>query len=508
MPQQTDPVVKTPAGAVRGIRGGSGERYRALPYAAAPTGAGRFAPPAPHPGWSGVRDAAQPSPTAPQPTRDFGPLDMTPYFGPGWVPGEEYLTVDVHTPAADDGRRPVMVFVHGGGFVTGSNRAALYDGSAFTRDGVVLVTVNYRLGIPGFLDLAGAPANRGLLDVLAALRWTQDTIAAFGGDPDNVTIFGQSAGATLTGALLAAPRATGLFRRAIIQSGNGTGAFTPEQAQRVAAAAAAALGVEPTAEAFAPIPDERFLAILPALAGLDLDTRTARDPLAGLSPFSLVLPVQPADSLAEGPAGNVDLLIGTNTEEGHLYLVPKGHLESTTEADLLAAATRVQADPVTALAALRAARPNATPGELHSAVLGQALFQAGTTRMARAHARISGGRTHLYSFGYRSTALDGRLGAAHTVELPFVFDTADEPRLHGNTGLLGPDPAPPGLAAEVHGAWVAFARTGDPGWTKARTLSTSSPGPSGRRSGRHQPAEEPEKRCGGHVENPGSAPSP
>ncbi|MFI0237690.1 carboxylesterase/lipase family protein [Streptomyces sp. NPDC016845] len=465
MPREKDPVVETPAGAVRGIRAEFGERYRSVPYAAAPTGAGRFAAPAPHPGWSGVRDGTRPSPTAPQPSRDFGRLDMVPYFGPGWVPGEEYLTVDVHTPGTGDGRRPVMVFVHGGGFVTGSNRAALYDGAAFARDGIVLVTVNYRLGIPGFLDLAGAPANRGLLDVLAALRWVRDTIAAFGGDPENVTVFGQSAGATLTGALLAAPEAKGLFRRAVVQSGNGTGAFTPEQAQRVTATAATALGVEPTAEAFASIPDERFLAILPALAGLDLRTGTATDPLAGLSPFSLVSPVQPADGLADGPGGDVDLLIGTNTEEGRLYLVPQGGLESTTEADLLAVATRAHADPEAALAAYRAARPDAPPGELRAAVLGQALFAAGTTRMAQAHARISGGRTYVYSFGHRSTALDGRLGAAHTVELPFVFDIADKPWLHGDARLLGPSPAPAGLAAQVHGAWIAFARSGNPGRT-------------------------------------------
>ncbi|WP_434440805.1 carboxylesterase/lipase family protein [Lentzea sp. E54] len=464
MIQHQDPVVDTPAGAVRGVRDDSGEFYRAIPYAAAPIAARRFAPPAPHPGWSGVRDGTRPSPTAPQPVRDFGTLDMTPYFGPGWVRGEEYLTVDVRTPAADSGKRPVMVFVHGGGFVTGSNRAALYDGSAFARDGIVLVTVNYRLGIPGFLDLEGAPANRGLLDVLAALGWVRATVAAFGGDPDNVTVFGQSAGATLVGALLATPEAKGLFRRAIIQSGSGTGAFTPEQARRVTASAAATLGVDPTADAFATIPDERFLEILPALAGLDLRTSTATDPLAGLSPFSVVLPVQPADGLPDGPARDVDLLIGTNTEEGHLYLVPQGNLESSTNADVLAIAAKLSADPETKVAAHRAALPDASPGELRSAVLGDALFGAGTARMAQAHAQISGGRTHVYSFGYRSTALNGRLGATHTVELPFVFDIADEPWLHGETGLLGPDPAPAGLAARVHTAWVAFAATGDPGW--------------------------------------------
>ncbi|WP_410586667.1 carboxylesterase/lipase family protein [Amycolatopsis sp. lyj-23] len=464
MTHHADPVVETPAGAIRGVRDGAGEFYRAIPYAAAPLGADRFTAPAPHPGWSGVRDGTQPPPTAPQPARDFGRLDLAPYFGPGWVRGAEYLTVDVRTPAADDGRRPVMVFVHGGGFVTGSARAALYDGSAFARDGIVLVTVNYRLGVPGFLDLAGAPPNRGLLDVLAALRWVRATIAAFGGDPGNVTVFGQSAGATLVGALLARPEADGLFRRAIMQSGSGTGAFTPEQAHRVTIAAAAALGVEPTAAAFAAIPDERFLEVLPALAGLDLRTGTATDPLAGLSPFSLVLPVQPADDLADGPAGDVDLLIGTNTEEGHLYVVPQGNLEATTEADVRALAARVHPDPETAIATHRAARPKATPGELRSAILGEVLFGAGTARMARAHARISGGRTHVYSFGHRSTALGGRLGAAHTVELPFVFDVAGEPWLHGDNGLLGPGPVPEGLAARVHTAWVAFARTGNPGW--------------------------------------------
>lgn len=432
---QHDPIVRTRAGAVRGVRDDFGHLYRAIPYTAAPVGRARFAAPAPPADWKDVRDATQPSPTAPQPTRNFGRLNMFPYFGPGWVRGEDYLTVDVRTPASDDAARPVMVFVHGGGFVTGSTRGGLYDGRAFARDGVVLVTLNYRLGIPGFLDLDDAPANRGLLDVLAALAWVRDNVAAFGGDPANVTVFGQSAGATLIGALLATPDAKRLFRRAIMQSGNGTGAFTPEQAQRVTQAASASLGVQPTAEAFGEISDEGFLEILPKLAGLDLRTETAADPLVGLSPFSLVLPVQPADSLARGPAADVDLLIGTNTEEGNLYVVPQGNFDDSTDAD-----------------------------ELRSAALGDALFGAGTARMAKAHSRTSHGRTYVYRFGYRSTALEGKLGAAHTVELPFVFDIADEPWLHGPTGLLGPDEAPSGLSTRMHGAWITFARTGNPGW--------------------------------------------
>jgi para-nitrobenzyl esterase len=462
--QNSTPVARTPSGTVRGVRDHGGERYRAIPYAATPTGAARFAPPAPHPGWDGVRDATGPGATAPQPVRDFGALDMRPYFGPGWVRGADYLTLDVHTPAADEAARPVMVFVHGGGFVTGSSRAAMYDARAFTRDGVVVVTLNYRLGVAGFLDVPGAPPNRGLLDVLAALSWVRDTISAFGGDPGNVTLFGQSAGATLVGALLATSEASGLFRQAVMQSGSGTGAFTPEQAARVTRAAAAEWGVEPTADGLADIPDEQFVAVLPALAGLDLRTATDTDPLVGLSPFSVVLDRQPADALAHGPAADVALLIGTNTEEGNLYLVPQGRFDTSQHADLLAVAAQTHSDPRAAVDGLATRLPHATHGELRSALLGEALFGAGSARMVQAHSSISQRGTYVYRFGFRSTAVDGKLGAAHTVELPFVFDIAGSPWLHGETGLLGPDAAPEGLARRMHSAWVSFARSGSPGW--------------------------------------------
>ncbi|WP_280461493.1 carboxylesterase/lipase family protein [Nocardia carnea] len=464
MSQNAGPIVRTPCGAVRGVRDVHGELYRAIPYATSPAGSARFAPPAPHPGWRGVRDATSHGATAPQPVRDFGPLDMRPYFGPGWVRGADYSTVDVRTPGSDSAGRPVLVFVHGGGFVTGSSQAALYDGHAFARAGIVYVTVNYRLGISGFLDVHGAPRNRGLLDVLAALRWVQDTIGAFGGDPTNVTVAGQSAGATLVGALLAIPEATGLFHRAIMQSGSGTGAFTPEQAERVTRAAATALGVDTTVDGFAAIPDEQFVAVLPKLAGLDLRTASATDPLVGLSPFGLVLDEQPADTLANGPAADIALLIGTNTEEGNLYLVPQGNFESSQQADVLAAAGQAHRHPEDAVEALRAQHPQATPGELRSALIGDALFGAGSARMAQAHSLMSNRGTHVYSFGFRSTALHGRLGAAHTVELPFVFDIADSEWLHGPAGLLGPAPAPDSLARQMHKAWLAMVRHGSPGW--------------------------------------------
>ncbi|MEU7370426.1 carboxylesterase family protein [Streptomyces hygroscopicus] len=464
MNHHPDPVVTTAQGAVRGLRQDGTAVFLNIPYAAPPRGAGRFAPPRPHEPWDGIRDATVPGPNAPQSERKLGSVDMSPYFGEGWSRGEDYLTVNVWAPEGAGGGLPVMVFVHGGGFVAGSTRSALYDGSAFARDGVVLVTLNYRLGIAGFLDLPGAPANRGLLDVVAALRWVGENIAAFGGDPHNVTLFGQSAGATIVGGVLATPEAAGLVRRAIVQSGSGLGAFTTEQAARVTRAAAEALGVEPRAEDFAEISDDRLVEAASRLAGIDLRTATHHDPLAGLSPFSLVLDTQPAVSVAAGLAAEVDLLVGTTTEEGNLYLVPVGRYATSTAEDVDAAAARSHPRPAQLVEAYRKARPEASAAELRSAIMGDALFGAGSWALADAHAAHPGSATFAYEFAWRSHALDGELGATHAVDLPFVFDLAHLPALHGPAALLGPDEPPAGLAARVHETWVRFARTGDPGW--------------------------------------------
>ncbi|WP_424639571.1 carboxylesterase/lipase family protein [Embleya sp. AB8] len=459
-----DPIVTTAQGAVRGLRRGGIEVYRNIPYAAPPLGAGRFAAPRPHAPWAGVRDGTEPGPNAPQGERRLGSMDMSPYFGAGWSRGDDYLTVDVRTPEAAAGGRPVMVFVHGGGFVAGSTRSTLYDGSAFARDGVVLVTVNYRLGIAGFLDIPGAPANRGLLDVVAALRWVRANIGAFGGDPDNVTLFGQSAGATIVGGVLATAEAGGLFRRAIVQSGSGLGAFTTAQAARVTRAAAEELGVTPDLDGFAGVSDERLVETAARLGGIELRTATHRDPLIGLSPFGLVLDTQPAEAVAGGLGADVDLLIGTNTEEGNLYLAPVGQYATSTAGDVDAAAARAHPDPGRLVETYRKARPEASFGELRSAVMGDALFGAGTWALAGAHAAHRESATFAYEFAWRSGALDGELGAAHAVEVPFVFDLVRLPGLRGPNALLGPTEPPADLAARMHETWIRFAGTGDPGW--------------------------------------------
>jgi para-nitrobenzyl esterase len=459
-----DPVVTTAQGAVRGLRQCATLTFLNIPYAAPPRGAGRFAPPQPHEPWDGVRDATVPGPNAPQSERKLGTIDMVPYFGTGWSRGEDYLTVNVFTPAAGGEALPVMVFVHGGGFVAGSTRSALYDGSAFARDGVVLVTLNYRLGIAGFLDIPGAPANRGLLDVVAALRWVRENIAAFGGDPHNVTLFGQSAGATTVGGVLATPEAAGLFHRAIVQSGSGLGAFTTEQAARVTKAAAEALGIEPHVDAFADVSDERLVEAASQLAGIDLRTETHGDPLLGLSPFSLVLDTQPAASVAAGLSADVDLLVGTNTEEANLYLVPVGKYATSTAADVDEVAARSHPKPAQLVETYRKSRPEASFAELRSAIMADALFGAGSRALAAAHAAHPKSGTYAYEFAWRSRALDGELGATHAVELPFVFDLTDRPELNGPHALLGPDKPPADLAARVHETWIRFARTGNPGW--------------------------------------------
>ncbi|MEW2570645.1 carboxylesterase family protein [Streptomyces sp. NPDC047070] len=464
MNQHPDPVVTTSRGAVRGLRQGEATAFLNIPYAAAPRGADRFAPPRPHEPWDGVRDATVPGPNAPQSERRLGRVDMSPYFGAGWSRGEDYLTVNVFTPTAANRDLPVMVFVHGGGFVAGSTRSSMYDGSAFARDGVVLVTLNYRLGIAGFLDIPGAPANRGLLDVVAALRWVRENIAAFGGDPHNVTLFGQSAGATVVGGVLATPGAAGLFHRAIVQSGSGLGAFTTEQASRVTRAAAQALGIEPSVDAFADVSDERLVAAASQLTGIDLRTGTHHDPLIGLSPFSLVLDTQPAVSVGVGLGADVDLLVGTNAEEGNLYLVPVGKYATSTAADVDEAAARSHPDPARLVETYRTSRPGASHAELRSAVMADALFGAGSRALADAHAAHPKSATYAYEFAWRSHALDGELGATHAVELPFVFDLVERPELNGPSALLGPDRPPADLATRVHESWIRFARTGDPGW--------------------------------------------
>lgn len=462
---ESDLVIATTSGRVKGASTTHARQFFGVPYAAAPVGPLRFAAPQPHPPWEAVRDATRPGPNAPQPPRSrLGRLDLSPFFGGGWEHGDDYLTVNIWAPTSATASAPVLVFVHGGAFLAGSTHGPVYDGSAFARDGVVLVTLNYRLGVTGFLHLPDAPDNRGRLDVIAALGWIRENISAFGGDPANVTLSGQSAGAIIVSSLVSSPDCRGLFRRAIIQSGTGLGAFSPEQAGIVTAAVGRELGAEPTAAGLSGISDPQFVELTPRLTQLDLTTRTAYHPLAGITPFSLVLDQQPAEQVTHFPS-SVDLLIGSNRDESSLYLAPFVDLDESTMADVRDVAAQFDPEPDRLVQTYRATHPIASPAELRVAILGDGMFGVGTRRFADAHARSSGlSSTFVYEFTWRTNALSGHLGCCHLMELPFVFETANLPALHGPDRLLGTTPAPARLATRVHAAWVSFATTGDPGW--------------------------------------------
>jgi para-nitrobenzyl esterase len=446
------PTVATTGGRVAGERTATARVFRDIPYAAPPVGPLRFAEPRPHPGWSGVRDGTRQGPNAPQPARGrIGDLDLSPFFGSGWVRGDDHLTVNVWAPLDPGPPAPVVVFVHGGAFVAGSTGAPAYDGSAFARDGVVFVTVNYRLGVPGFLSLPDAPENRGRLDVLAALRWVRENAPAFGGDPGAVTLAGQSAGAIIVTSIVDAPDA-GELRGAIVSSGSGIAAFAPEQAAVVRDAVGRELGVEPSAAGLADVADERLVDVLPRLAGLP----GAPAPLAGITPFSVVLDRQPVETVT----GSTPLLIGSNRDESSFYLSPPDAGED--DDDLVAVAARFHPDPGALVAQYRAERPAASTAELAVVILSDGMFRTGTRRYAEAHAAHRGAPTYVYEFGWRSDALGGHLGCCHLMDLPFAFDRVDLRGLHGPARLLGTTPPPPDLAKRIHGAWVRFAGGEDP----------------------------------------------
>ncbi|MFJ4824054.1 carboxylesterase/lipase family protein [Streptomyces bacillaris] len=443
-------TARTAQGTVRGAVERGVAVFRGIPYAAAPVGARRFRAPEPPEPWEGVREALAFGPTAPK--RPYAPpLDRL--LPDPEVPGDAWLNLNVWTPSTEAAGLPVLVWIHGGSLLHGSSAVPVYDGWAFARDGVVLVSVNYRLGIEGFGLFPDAPANRGLLDQLAALEWVRENIAAFGGDPDRVTVAGESAGAVSVAALLATDRAAGLFRRAVLQSG-APAALDPEAARGTTGLIARRLGVPATAAALAAVDPEALLA---AQTGVT----SGGNPLTGRNSFQLVvdgelLDRDPAEALRTGAASGVDLLMGANTEEYRLWFVPSGLTERIGRLKLRLALLKFGVPNATARI-YRANRPDATPGELLGALATDLLLRVPLNRLADARTGAEGA-TYVYEFGWPTPVQ--RLGACHALELGFVFDTLDHP---DTMALTGPD-APQELADAMHRAWVDFATTGDPGW--------------------------------------------
>ncbi len=459
-------IVETRRGKLRGRRGDGVAAFKGVPYAAPPFGGNRLRPPRPVAPWVGVRDALAFGPKAPQ-------MPYPPGIAEGLAElvgvGEDCLTLNIWTPDVDAARRPVMFWIPGGMFefhATGAT--AYYDGGRFARDGVVCVTINYRVGAEGFLYLRDGIANLGLLDQIAALEWVHENIAAFGGDAAKLTIFGESAGGMSVATLCSMPRAKGLFQRAIVQSGNTPKVTSASTAERIGRRFAEMLGVDATREAIANIPPE---GVLQAQAQLRDELLARPDPgfwrevaLSYLPWAPTVdgetIPAPPIDRILAGAAADIDLLVGSNMEETRLFFVPDGSIDRITD-DAVMALAAAYGLPAEGLTAYRNAHPEARAGDLFSSIQTDWCWRIPAVRLTDAHATSARSATYMYEFAWRSPQFGGRLGAAHGVEIAFVFDTLGL----GTEPMLGRDP-PQSLATAMHAAWVAFAATGDCGWPR------------------------------------------
>ena len=450
-------TVSTGAGKISGARTDGDARFLGVPYAAAPQGDRRFAPPHPTERWDGTRDATEYGATAPQPGLHPAHTHLAPLTGPGWVIGDgHYLNLNVWTPDPGTSGLPVMVYIHGGGFMIGSGSAPAFDGAAFARDGVVLVTINYRLGTEGFLALSGGCTNIGLRDQIAALHWVRDNIAGFGGNPDNVTVFGESAGGTSVAFLLHSPKASGLFRRAIVQSGHDEMARPLALTEKLTHAVARRLAIPPTADAFRAMPESEVFRAQAAL--LRNEPRPDLRDANGVDPGhrrALFLPTTGDDVLpdpigvASAHSHDVALLIGTTREEANLGL----GADEFAGFDAHRAITELAATYPDAEALLDRHGlhdPAVTAAHALTSAYTDLLFRSPSRRTALRHP----GRSYVYEFAWRAP----HHGAAHGLDVPFVFDTADACR-----GLIG-DAAPGTLTYAMHRTWIDFATHGTPGW--------------------------------------------
>ncbi|HEY0602939.1 MAG TPA: carboxylesterase/lipase family protein [Herpetosiphonaceae bacterium] len=443
-------IIETRYGSVQGAQEGSVRVWRGVPFAAPPVGERRYRRPVPPQAWSGVRDATQFGPICPQIVSVFEQqLGEQPR-----AMSEDCLTLNIWAPGTESRKRPVMVWIHGGAFVSGAGSLPIYDGSNFAQHGdLIVVTVNYRLGPFGFLYLHGLTddpeyaANLGLLDQIAALTWVRDNIAAFGGDPEHITIFGESAGAMSIAALLAMPEAQGLYQQAILQSGAAQ-VQLPEQASAVARAILEQLGVTPdNLDALRSIPGEIVLQTAIAVQSAMGGGLIFLPVLDGAT-----LPAHPVAAIQSGSARNIPVLIGTNRDEGNLFVTPDTPPSSR---DVLATMLRSIVGPTRFPSILGAyAESVAGQAELFTDII----FWIPALQLAepqQAQAPV-----WMYRFDWESPSPEFVAGAFHALELPFVWDHLDTP---AGRLFTGGAPGPQQLADPMHRAWIAFARTGNPG---------------------------------------------
>lgn len=459
----TDAIVETSSGKVRGAVVGDIKVFKGIPYGAPTSGRNRFMPPVKPAAWTGTRDALAWGPTAPQTvgaTRAGAPPET-----------EDCLVLNVFTPSLDrNAKRPVMVWLHGGGFATGSGSAANTEGSALAHSGdVVVVSINHRLNVLGFTylgELAGPDfalsGGIGMLDIVAALQWVCDNIAQFGGDPNLVTIFGQSGGGRKVSTLMSMPSAQGLYHRAIIESGALLRLTTPEDAVQRTSLLLAELGLKPTqARDLQNVPLDRLLAANAAVVArttLPEPGEVANTPMVD----GKAIPTHPWDPKAPAMSARIPLLIGSTRTEETLYDRPTPETLALDEAGLKKrAASRLGMDPDRVIQVYREAHPEASPWDLYILIATDHPRGAYARELAKRKAAQSAAPVFLYRFDWETPEGGGHMRSPHAVEVPFVFNNI---KVAGP--LISKMPEAYALSEKLSASWVAFARTGDPNTPK------------------------------------------
>ncbi|NVM54570.1 MAG: carboxylesterase/lipase family protein [Candidatus Helarchaeota archaeon] len=450
-------IVETKSGKVQGYRSKGIQIFKGIPYAAPPIGALRFSPPAPREPWKDVLDATKFGPYAMQ---GFNALEIL--FGklPIQESEADCLTLNVWTPETDDAKRPVMVWIHGGAFTTGSGAIPIYDGAPLALQGnIVVVTINYRLGALGFLYIPGVTANAGLLDQIAALDWIKNNIEVFGGDPNNVTIFGESAGGMSVTTLLAMPAAKGFFHHAISQSGATRPTLSTDKQSSETFMKKLRIEIDDI-DALREVPTKKIVKIQNRI--------TLKGGMTNILAFSprvdgKTLPKHPLEAVRAGSASDVDLLIGTNLDEMKLFsaLLPSMRkIDADGLYKLLQTVTGLMGIDESKVRQLIEIYQEAreTPREIIDAIGTDFIFRIPSIRIAEAH-HIHQPNTYNYLFTWPSPLFKGRLGSCHAVEIPFVFSTYAIPRIDT---FVGKGAAVKILSDKMMDTWIAFARTGNP----------------------------------------------